>query len=155
MSARRKPLKTYSVRGYTIPAANAGVFLNLALVLVLPLMWLAVGWWATHHARLLYYGLAWIFVWIAFIHVRNIAVRKEVEEGLHDPLYGPHLLRMRQREFEQSRSRKVLIVLQTCAVIGVVIVGALHVNGINVLPGWWHADSRNTTVVPPLGPHAN
>lgn len=49
-------------------------------------------------------------------------------------MYGPHLLRMRQREFEQSKSRKWLIVLQTCAVIGAVVVGALQANGINVLP---------------------
>ncbi|MCA8228304.1 hypothetical protein [Burkholderia vietnamiensis] len=148
----RRPLKTYSVRGYEIPAASPSVLLYLALALLLPLAWIGAGWWFTRHHRLIYYGLAWILVWIAFFHVRNIAVRKEVDQGLHDPLYGPHLMRMRQREFEQSKSRKWLIGVQTCAAIGAVVVGALQANGINVLPRW-HSDSWSTTVVPPLAPH--
>ncbi|MDN7880050.1 hypothetical protein [Burkholderia aenigmatica] len=138
MNEKRKPLKTYSVRGYEIPAVNLSVVIHLVAFLVGPLAWLAAGYWAAdyepHRDRLVYFGFGWIVIWIAFFHVRNVLVRKEVEQGLHDPLYGPHLMRMRQREFDQSGARKALIWLYVCAFALVAgIVGLKEAACIDVL----------------------
>lgn len=135
MSTKRKPLQTYSVWGYEIPAANPGVLMVLASVLIGPLVWLAAGWWASNYdKRLMYAGIAWILFFPVFFHVRNRAVRKEVEQGLHDPLYGPHLRRMRQREFDKSGAKKFLIGLYVCAfALVAAIVGLRFSLGIDVL----------------------
>lgn len=135
MSTKRKPLQTYSVRGYEVPAASPRVLMDLAAVLIGPLAWLAAGWWASNHdKRLMYAGFAWVLIWLAFFHVRNLAVRKEVEQGLHDPLYGPHLMRMRQREFDKSGTKKFLIGLYVCAFALVAAIVGLKLSlGIDVL----------------------
>ena len=128
------------LRGYEIPAANPRVFLHLVSLLLVPLVWISAVWWWTpgspHGHRLMWTALAWTLLWLVFFHVRNIAVRKEVEQGLHDPLYGPHLMRMRQREFDQSKARKHLIVLYVVSLVLVAAIVGLQSIGIDLLPAW-------------------
>ncbi|MFB9127795.1 hypothetical protein E2553_40285 [Paraburkholderia dipogonis] len=138
MHGKRDLVRTFKLRGYEIPAANARVFLHLAGILVVPLAWIGAAWlWSPespHRHRLVLWALCWAFVWMVFFYVRNIAVREEVQQGLHDPLYGPHLMRMRQREFDQSKARKQLNVLYVIAFAVVAAIVGLQAIGIDPLP---------------------
>ncbi|MFM0416972.1 hypothetical protein [Paraburkholderia aromaticivorans] len=138
MRSKKESVKTYTVRGYEIPAANAQVLLHLAALLLVPLVWLGLGWLWTpespYRHRLVWSAFCWPLVWIIFFHARNIAVRREVEQGLHDPLYGPHVMRMRQREFDQSKAKKQLIALYFVTFVGVAAVVGLQAIGIDLLP---------------------
>jgi len=138
MHGKRDLVRTYKLRGYEIPAANPRVFLHLAGILLVPLAWIGAVWWwspeSPHRIRMIWTALGWTALWLAFFHVRNIAVRKEVEQGLHDPVYGPHLLRMRQRDFDLSKTRKTLIVLYVGAFMAVAVVVGLRWFGVDLLP---------------------
>lgn len=146
MHGKRDLVRTYILRGYEIPAANPRVFLYFAGILLVPLVWIGAVWWwspeSPHRARMIGIAIGWVALWLAFFHVRNIAVRKEVEQGLHDPVYGPHLLRMRQREFDQSKARKTLIVLYVGAFAAVAVVVALQ---------WFEVDLLSALSMPATG----
>jgi heme exporter protein D len=135
---KRQPVKTYRVRGYEIPAANPQVLLHLAGLLLMPLGWLGVAWWLTpespHRARLVWAALVWTALWVVVVHVRNIGARREVERGEHDPLYGPHLRRMRQREYDKSKTRKFNIALTFGGLALVAAVVGLKAVGIDLMP---------------------
>jgi hypothetical protein len=77
MNKRIKPAKTYSVWGYDIPAASLQLLAAAASLLTAPLAWLAASWWITHRQIPAYAGFAWIFIWLAGFHFRNVDCRLE------------------------------------------------------------------------------
>ncbi|MBA9952519.1 hypothetical protein DEE91_13795, partial [Ralstonia pickettii] len=119
-----------NMRGYEIPLATWSNRCFYGLWLFAPTFALVLSIYFARSA--VSASLAWFLIAIGIFHIRNVVVRKEVDEGLHDSLYGPHLMRMRQREFDERLPwfRKALF----SAVAMVVVAGVvLHIVGIDVV----------------------
>ncbi|WP_150124123.1 hypothetical protein [Cupriavidus nantongensis] len=94
-SAHEVASKSLYIGKYEVPAAGPRILLFFAfwlgapaLALVISVLWRPAG---------VLTCLVWFAVAVGLFHLRNVVVRKEIEEGLHDPLYGAHLRRMRRR----------------------------------------------------------
>ncbi|HIH2744971.1 TPA: hypothetical protein ACYLN4_000637 [Burkholderia lata] len=77
------------VRAYEIPNPHSDVLLIHLLIVLIPTSLFALA----HHV--VFAALSFV-VGVVLFHVRNVAVRAENEEGLHDPRWGKHIRRQRQ-----------------------------------------------------------
>ena len=90
--------KSIFVRGYEIPVATRSELRSYGLWIGIPALAVVLSILFTHSA-----GRAtavWLLIAVGVFHLRNVVVRKEADAGLHDDLYGPYLMRMQQREFD-------------------------------------------------------
>lgn len=80
---------------YEIPNPYKGEMIVYALLIIGPSVCLI----ATHHLV----AAMWAFALFTLLfHVRNVAVRAENSGGLHDPRWGRHLWRQRQKQWDAS-----------------------------------------------------
>lgn len=83
------------VAGYEIPNPHVSTIATHAVIGLGP----ALGSMALHRPIL---AVVALLVGVGLFHVRNLAVRKENERGLHDSLWGLHLQRQRQAAFDRA-----------------------------------------------------
>ncbi|WP_261643103.1 hypothetical protein [Erwinia mallotivora] len=99
------PLKEKKILGFTVVNYTAKAVFNVFF-----LMLQFAGFFVFIVSNLLNFSLPFeLFLWailtagffISAMRYRDILVRQEIEEGLHDPVWGPHILRQRQRERDE------------------------------------------------------
>lgn len=86
--------KSLFLRGYEIPNPHVSVLLACAAIAAVPAAVLIFAHRPISASCAVLFG-------VGFFHLRNHVVRTENERGWHDPVWGAHLSRRRQAEFEQ------------------------------------------------------
>jgi hypothetical protein len=122
--------KSIFVRGYEIPVATPSNLRFYGALLAAPTLALVLSIWRAPAGVVP--CVVWLLVAVSIFHLRNFVVRKEADQGIHDDLYGPHLMRMRQREFDERAPWFKNALVAAYALIVVTGIG-LHAAGIDVL----------------------
>ncbi len=108
-----------------------------ALALVISVFWRPVGVLAC---------LVWFAVAVGVFHLRNVVVRKEIEAGLHDPLYGAHLRRMRERTVHEGHPWYRWFKVAHAALVVILVAWAFMTGGDTGTP-------VHSSVAPPMRSH--